>query len=102
MLNATQPTRPVEQPGEASVTPLWTDVVLDDKAIEAQRLALLAELTAERFDMAYVRTGDRGNPTELAAARHLERGARLAREAAEQERGRCAVACGATRSRVIA
>jgi hypothetical protein len=102
MLDSTQPTRPVEQPGEASVTPLWTDVVLDDTAIEAQRLALLAELTAERFDLAYVRAGHRGNPTELAAARHLERGARLAREAAELERVRCAGARGATRGRVIA
>jgi hypothetical protein len=82
---------------------LWADVVLDDAAIEAQRLALLAELTAERFDLAYVRGGERGNPTELAAARHLERGARLAREAAERERGRCAAAYGgAARGQVIA
>jgi hypothetical protein len=103
MLDSTQAVRPVEQQRTAKVTSLFTGVVLDDAAIEAQRLALLAELTAERFDLAYVRTGERGNPTELAAARHLERGARLAREAAERERARCAAAYGgAARGRVIA
>ena len=102
MLDSTQAVRPVEQQRTATVTSLWTDVVLDEAAIEAQRLAVLAELTAERFDLAYVRAGERGNPTELAAARYLERGARLAREAAERERGRCAAAYGgAARGRVM-
>jgi hypothetical protein len=90
-----------QRPG-AGVTSLWTEAVLDDQAIDAQRLALLAELTAERFDLAYVRAGARGSSTELAAARHLERGARLAREAAEQERERCAATYGAGQHRVIA
>jgi hypothetical protein len=103
MLDSTQAVRPVEHQRTATVTSLWTDVVLDDAAIEAQRLAVLAELTAERFDLAYVRAGQRGNSTELAAARHLEQGARLAREAAERERGRCAAAYGGTaRGRVMA
>ena len=102
MVDSTQAVHPVEQLHTATVTSLWTEVVLDDTAIEAQRLALLAELTAERFDLAYVRGGERGNPTELAAARHLERGARLAREAAERERGRCAATNGGTaRGRVM-
>jgi hypothetical protein len=102
MLDSTQAVHPVEQQLTATVTSLWTDVVLDDAAIAAQRLALLAELTAERFDLAYVRAGQRGNQTELAAARHLERGARLARDAAERERGRCAVAYGgAARGQVM-
>jgi hypothetical protein len=98
--DSTQPPRAIER-FTATVTGLWTEVVLDGAAIEAQRLALLAELTAERFNMAYVRAGQRGNPTELAAARHLERGARLAREAAELDRGRCAVAYGSHREQVL-
>jgi hypothetical protein len=102
MLDSTQAVRPAERQRTATVTSLWTDVVLDEAAIESQRLALLAELTAERFDLKYVRAGERGNSTELAAARHLERGARLARQAAEQERSRCAAAYGATRDRVMA
>ena len=102
MVDSTHAVHPVEQQRTATVASLWTGVVLDDAAIETQRLALLAELTAERFDLAYVRGGERGNPTELAAVRHLERGARLAREAAERERGRCAAAYGgATRGRVM-
>ena len=101
MVDSTQAVRPAEQQCTATVTSLWTDVVLDDAAIEAQRLALLAELTAERFNLAYVRAGQRGNPTELAAARHLERGARLAREAADLDRSRCAAAYGANRERVL-
>ena len=100
MSDSTQPPGAVEC-AAATITGLWTDVVLDDAAIEAQRLALLAELTAERFSMAYVRAGQRGNPTELAAARHLERGARLAREAAELDRGRCAAAYGSHREPVL-
>lgn len=43
----------------------------------------------------------RGNPTELAAARHLERGARLACEAADLDRSRCAAAYGANREWVL-
>ena len=100
MSDSTQPSRAVER-ATATVAVLWTDVVLDDAAIEAQRLALLAELTAERFNMAYVRAGQHGNPTELAAARHLERGARLAREAADLGRSRCAATDGKSRERVL-
>ena len=100
MSDSTQPSRAVER-AAATVTGLWIDVVLDDAAIEAHRLALLAELTAERFNMTYVRAGQRGNPIELAAARHLERGARLAREAAELDRSRCAAAYGANREWVL-
>ena len=74
-----------------SVSALFTDVVLDDAAIRAQRLALLAELTAEQFSLAYVGAPDRGHAAEL-AARHLELAAGLAREAADRERARCASA----------
>ena len=75
-----------------SVTALFTDVVLDDAAIRAQRLALLAELTAEQFSLAYVGATDRGHAAETAAARHLEIAAGLAREAADRQRARCATA----------
>jgi hypothetical protein len=75
-----------------SVTALFTDVILDDAAVRAQRLALLAELTAEQFSLAYVGAADRVHAAELTAARHLELAARLAREAADRERARCATA----------
>ena len=75
-----------------SVTALFTDVVLDDAAIRAQRLALLAELTAEQFSLAYLGAADRAHAAETAAAQHLELAAGLAREAADRERARCAIA----------
>src|SRR5215207_4600700 len=75
-----------------SVTALFTDVVLDDAAVRTQRLALLAELTAEQFSIAYVGAADRGDAAEIAATRHLELAAGLAREAADRERVRCAIA----------
>jgi hypothetical protein len=75
-----------------SLTALFTDVVLDDAAIRAQRLALLAELTAEQFSLAYVGVADRSGAAEIAATRHLELAAGLAREAADRERTRCATA----------
>jgi hypothetical protein len=74
-----------------SVTGLFTDGVLDDAAIRAQRLALLVELTAEQFSLAYVGAADRGHAAEL-AARHLELAAWLARKAADRERARCTTA----------
>ena len=76
---------------EGTVTSLWTDVALDDAAVGAQRRALLVELAAERFDTD-LRVGARSTSIELAAARHLARAARLARESAELERSRCAMA----------
>ncbi|MGH3737780.1 MAG: hypothetical protein ACRDT6_19535 [Micromonosporaceae bacterium] len=75
-----------------SVTALFTDVVLDDAAVRAQRLALLAELTAEQFSLAYVGAADRGHASEVAAVRHLELAAGLARRVADRERVRCASA----------
>jgi hypothetical protein len=77
-----------------SVTPLFTNVVLDDAAVQAERLALLVELTAERFGHAYAPPKGCDDLTGLAAIRHLERAAGLAREAADRERTRCAATYG--------
>lgn len=73
-----------------NVTALWADVVLDDDAIQAQRLALLAELTAEHFHVAYLQEDDHCTSSERVAARQLKRAAAMARRAADQERNRCA------------
>jgi hypothetical protein len=81
-----------------SVTPLYTDVVLDDAAVQAERLALLVELTAERFGHAQAHPSVCDDLTGLAAARHLERAASLAREAADRERTRCAATYSGTGS----
>jgi hypothetical protein len=81
-----------------SVTSLFTNVVLDDASVQAERLALLVELTAERFGHAYGRPRVCDDLTGLAAARHLERAASLAREAADRERTRCAATYSGTGS----
>jgi hypothetical protein len=74
------------------VTALFTDIVLDEAAIRAQRLALLVELTAEQFSLAHVGAADRDHAVVLAASRHLELAAGLAREVADRERTRCVTA----------
>jgi hypothetical protein len=75
------------------VVGLFTEVALDRKAIQAERLALLAELVAEQFGYTDADAAGHGRPAVLAAVHHLERAADLAREAADRERARCAAAC---------
>lgn len=75
---------------------LHTDVLLDGDAVDAERRALVAELAAERFGSIHLRRDGRPYAQEVEAARHLERAAELARQVAEYERRRCAVACTST------
>jgi len=74
------------------VTSLLTDVVRDEAAIGAERMALLVEITAWHFGQAQVRTRVKGAAPALLAEWHLGQAARLAREVAEQECRRCAEA----------
>jgi hypothetical protein len=64
---------------------LYCDVVLGAEAIQAQRLALLVELTAERLGRAHL-----GGRSGWCAAFHLELAAHLARQVSEREPARCA------------
>jgi hypothetical protein len=73
-----------------SVSSLYCDVVLDAEAIQAQRLALLAELTAERFGSAHLGARSDADAPEAWAVFHLELAAYLARQVAEREHARCA------------
>jgi hypothetical protein len=73
-----------------SVSSLYCGVVLDAEAIQAQRLALLAELTAERFASAHLGARGDAHAPEAWAVFHLELAAYLARQVAERERARCA------------
>ena len=77
-----------------NVTALFTDVVLDDKAVRTERLALLAELTAEQLDKGYACAGVAASVAGLDVLRHLERAAGLAREVADGERARCVATYG--------
>jgi len=73
-----------------SVSSLFCEVVLDAEAIQAQRLALLAELTAECFASAHLGARSDAHAPEAWAVFHLELAAYLARQVAERERARCA------------
>jgi hypothetical protein len=77
-----------------NVTALFTDVVLDDTAVRTERLALLAELTAEQLGMGYACAGVAVSDAGLDVLRHLECAASLAREVAEGERARCVATYG--------
>jgi hypothetical protein len=94
--DSTQPPTVVDQHVSAIVIPLFTEVVLDDGAIQAERLALLAEIVAEQFSNPGPAPVDGGGRSaRLAAARHAECVAHLARVAADRERARCVGAhCG--------
>ena len=94
MSNATRPQTGVDQRTPGNVLALFTEVVLDSTAIHAERLALLAELVAEQFRSARTDAAESGQVAQLAAARHFECAARLARAAADRERARCAAASG--------
>ena len=72
-----------------NVTALFTDVVLDDTAVRTERLALLAELTAEQLGKGYACVGVAASVAGRDVLRHLECAAGLAREVAERERARC-------------
>jgi hypothetical protein len=93
MSKSTQLHTSVDQDGTQNVVGLFTEVALDRKAIQAERLALLAELVAEQFSNSDADAAGDGRPAQLSAVRHLERAANLAREAADRERARCAAAC---------
>ena len=99
MSNSTRLHTSVDQNGPPNVVGLFTEVALDRKAIQAERLALLAELVAEQFRNAGADVAEDGRPAVLAAMHHLERAADLAREAADRERVRCAAACARPASR---
>jgi len=99
MSNFTRPHTSVDQEARANVVGLFTEVALDRRAIQAERLALLAELVAEQFSNAGADVAEEGRPAVLAAIHHLERAADLAREAANRERARCAAACARPASR---
>ena len=73
-----------------SVSSLFCEVVLDAEAIQAQRLALLAELTAECFASAHLGARSDAHTPEAWAVFHLELAAYLARQVADRERWRCA------------
>jgi hypothetical protein len=75
----------MSNPTTTGISSLHCDVVLDAEAIQAQRLALLVELTAER-----VGSADLGGRSGRCAVFHLEQAAHLARQVAELERARCA------------
>jgi hypothetical protein len=91
--NSTQAQATVDH-ASASVIPLFTEVVLDDGAIQAERLALLAQLGAEQFHNAGPTHSEGGRSRWLLAARHMECAAHLARMVADQERARCAAIYG--------
>lgn len=93
MSNSTRLQATVDQAAPADVVALFAEVALDRKAIRAERLALLAELVAEQFSNAGADAAEDGRSAQLAAARHLERAANLARKAADRERARCAAGC---------
>jgi hypothetical protein len=76
------------------VIPLFTEVVLDDRAIQAERLALLAELGAEQFHNAGSTQPEGGRSRWRLAARHMECAAHLARMVADREQARCAAVHG--------
>jgi hypothetical protein len=76
------------------VTALFADVVLDDTAVRTERLALLAELTAEQLGQGYACVGVAASVAGLDVLRHLECAASLAREVAEGERARCVATYG--------
>jgi hypothetical protein len=76
------------------VTALFTDVVLDDTAVRAERLALLAELTAEQLGTGYACAGVATSVAGLDVVRHLECAASLARVVADRERARCVATYG--------
>ena len=87
MSDSTQPPTVVDQQASASVIPLFTEVVLDDGAIQAERLALLAEIVAEQFSNPGPGPVDGGGRLVLMmAAGHAECVAHLARVAADRER----------------
>jgi hypothetical protein len=93
--DSTQPPTVVDPHASASVIPLFTEVVLDDGAIQAERLALLAEIVAEQFSNPGPAPADGGGRLVLTmAAGHAECVAHLARVAADRERARCAAAHG--------
>ena len=69
---------------------MYCAVVLDAEAIQAQRLASLAELTAERFASAHLGARGDANAPVAWAVFHLELAAYLARQVAERKRARCA------------
>jgi hypothetical protein len=73
-----------------SVSSLHCDVVLDAEAIQAQRLALLAEFTAERLASAHVGARGDAHTPEAWAVFNLELAAYPARQVAEREGARCA------------
>ena len=77
-----------------NVTALFTDVVLDDTAVRTERLALLAELTAEPLTSGYARVSVQSRVAGLDVLRHLECAAGLARDVAEGERARCVATYG--------
>jgi len=74
------------------MTPLLSDLIRDEAATRAQRLALLVEMTAWHFGQAQDRKQVRGAAPVLLAEWHLGQAARLAREVAEREWRRCAAA----------
>jgi hypothetical protein len=92
--NSTQAQAAVGQHASASVIPLFTEVVVDDGAIQAERLALLAELGAEQFHNAGPTQSESGRRRWLLAARHMKCAAHLARMVADRERARCAAIHG--------
>jgi hypothetical protein len=93
--DSTQPPTVVDPHASASVIPLFTEVVLDDGAIQSERLAALAEIVAEQFSNPGPAPADGGGRLALTmAAGHAECLANLARMAADRERARCAAAHG--------
>lgn len=93
MSNSTRLQTTVDQDAPAGVVALFAEVALDRRATRAERLALLVELVAEQFSSAGADAAGDGRSAQLAAARHLERAANLARKAADRERARCAADC---------
>ena len=77
-----------------NVTALFADVVLDDTAVRTERLAVLAELTAEQLGKGYACAGVAASVAGRDVLRHLECAASLAREVAEKERARCVATYG--------
>ena len=94
MSDSTQLPTVVDQQASTSVIPLFTEVVLDDGAIQAERLALLAQLGAEQFHNAGPTKSEGSRLRWLLAARHMECAAHLARMVADRERARCAAIHG--------
>ena len=94
MSNTTRPQTGVDQRTPGNVIALFTEVVLDSRAIHAERLALLAELVAEQFTNAGADAAEGVQFAQLPAAQHVECAAQLARAAAEREQARRAAAYG--------